>query len=112
MMKNKIDYSLVGERIKKQRVILGYSREKFSEMVQIASVYLGQLERGQRTPSLETFVEIASALDCSLDYLVFGDDINKDLDKTEIINLLDKSSTRELKAISDLLNALLPHIKK
>ena len=50
----------IGERIKKIREDLKMSREKFSEMIDISDVFLGQLERGDRSLSTKTLVKIVS----------------------------------------------------
>lgn len=50
----------IGERIRKIREDLKMSREKFSEMIDISDVFLGQLERGNRSLSTKTLVKIVS----------------------------------------------------
>ena len=51
------DYK-VGERIRQIREGLNMNREKFSEMVDISSVFLGQIERGERSLSIKTLSKI------------------------------------------------------
>ncbi|WPC42794.1 helix-turn-helix transcriptional regulator [Clostridium sp. JS66] len=110
-MKEEISYKDVGLRIKLEREKLGYSREKFSEMVNIAPVYLGQLERAERKMSLDTFVKVASNLNLSLDYLIFGDQIYN-INKDELIDIINNSSKRELNVISQILMVLSQNLKK
>lgn len=43
------DDFIVGERIRGIREGLNMNREKFSEMIDISNVFLGQLERGERS---------------------------------------------------------------
>ena len=51
-----MDYKLnnieIGERIRSIRENMLMSREKFSEMVDISEVFLGQIERGECSLSL------------------------------------------------------------
>lgn len=110
-MKDTIDYKAVGLRIKLERERLGYSREKFSEMVNIAPVYLGQLERADRKMSLDTFVRVASKLHISLDYLIYGDE-SFDINKNELIDIINNSSNRQLNVISQILTVLSQNLKK
>lgn len=110
-MKEEISYKDVGLRIKSEREKLGYSREKFSEMVNIAPVYLGQLERAERKMSLDTFVKVASNLNLSLDYLIFGDQIYN-INKDELIDIINNSSNRQLNAIYQILTVLSQNLKK
>ena len=48
------DNIIIGERIRKIREDLKMSREKFSEMIDISDVFLGQIERGERSLSTKT----------------------------------------------------------
>ena len=62
----------VGERIRKIREDLKMNREKFSEMIDISDVFLGQIERGERSLSLKTLCKIVSFTGSSTDYILFG----------------------------------------
>ena len=48
------DNILVGERIRSIRESYNMSREKFSEIIDISEVFLGQIERGERSLSIKT----------------------------------------------------------
>ena len=65
------DYK-VGERIREIREGLNMNREKFSEMVDISSVFLGRIERGERSLSLKTLSKIVKFTGASTDYILFG----------------------------------------
>ena len=67
------DYK-VGERIREIRENLNMNREKFSEMVDISSVFLGQIERGERSLSIRTLTKIVNFTGASTDYILFGND--------------------------------------
>ena len=62
----------IGERIRGLREGLHMSREKFSEMINISEVFLGQIERGERSLSLKTLSNIVSYTGSSSDYILFG----------------------------------------
>ena len=68
-----IDNVLVGERIRKLREQFNMSREKFSEIIDISEVFLGQIERGERSLSLKTLSKIVAYTGSSSDYILFGD---------------------------------------
>ena len=69
------DYK-VGERIREIRENLNMNREKFSEMIDISNVFLGQLERGERSLSVKTLTKIVKFTGVSADYILFGDTSN------------------------------------
>ena len=56
------DNIIIGERIRKIREELKMSREKFSEMIDISDVFLGQIERGERSLSTKTLVKLLNLL--------------------------------------------------
>ncbi len=62
----------IGKRIKSGRMKLHYTQEQFSELLLIGRVHLANIEAGRKMASLDLFVSICEILDCSLDYIVFG----------------------------------------
>ena len=63
-------YRLLGERIKMERLNKKLTQEKLAEMANLSVSFLGQIERGDRKPSLETVVKISNVLDISVDILL------------------------------------------
>ena len=58
-MKENVPNNLeVGERIRSIRENLKMNREMFSEMIDISDVFLGQIERGERSLSIKTLSKI------------------------------------------------------
>ena len=72
-MNNTVPNNLeVGERIREIRTNLDMNREKFSEMIDVSDVFLGQIERGERSLSLKTLSRIVKFTGASTDYILFG----------------------------------------
>ena len=65
-----LQLSSIGKNIRNYRNSKKISREKFSELIDISLNYLGQIERGEKLPSFETFITIANALGVSADMLL------------------------------------------
>ena len=72
------DDFMVGERIRSIREGLNMNREKFSEMIDISNVFLGQLERGERSLSVKTLTKIVNFTGVSADYILFGNNTNNE----------------------------------
>ena len=72
MEKNTPNNIEVGERIRIIREDLKMNRETFAEMIDISDVFLGQIERGERSLSLKTLCRIVSFTDTSSDFISFG----------------------------------------
>lgn len=68
----KLDFKVLGERIRYVRNQQHISQEFLAEMCDISPSFMGHIERGTRKMSMETFVAIAKALHVSTDYLLQG----------------------------------------
>ena len=87
---------IVGERIRGIREDLKMNRERFSEMIDISDVFLGQIERGERSLSLKTLYRIVSFTGCSTDYILFGNKNNNSI-VDKINRILANSSDTNIK---------------
>ena len=52
----------IGSRIKELRQLKGYTQAELAELVDISTNYIGYIERGQRTISLQTLERLAHTL--------------------------------------------------
>lgn len=77
-----IDYKVIGQRIKKARLEKGLTQEKLSEEIDVATVYISRIERGNKI-NLERLAQIARVLGVSIEYLLTGA-------ATQYENYLDK----------------------
>lgn len=60
----------IGTRIKEAREAKGLTQEQLAEIVGLSSTHISVIERGVKAPKLETFIEIANALDVTSDSLL------------------------------------------
>ena len=105
------DSIIIGERIRKIREDLKMNREKFSEMIDISDVFLGQIERGERSLSTKTLVKIVRFTGVSADFILFGnEESNNTLAK--INRILNKCSEDLLNYIYDLIHTTFNYVKK
>lgn len=61
-----------GKRIQKLRKTKKMTQEQFAEALNISDRHMRSLEKGEYTPSLDLFVEIAVYFDVTLDFLIRG----------------------------------------
>jgi transcriptional regulator with XRE-family HTH domain len=61
---------IISKRIKKYRGELGLTLEDLAEKIGVSRVYVGYVEQGRNTPSLEILEKIANALKIKLSELV------------------------------------------
>ena len=110
-MEEKIPNNLeVGERIRQIRKELKMNREVFSEMIDISDVFLGQIERGERSLSIKTLCKIVAFTGSSTDYILFGNPSNNSI-RNKIDRILSKSSDSNIKYYYDIINCSYTFLK-
>lgn len=103
---------LLGERIRQLRKAQGLTQEVLAERTGLHNTYIGAIERGERNPSLESCQRIATKLGLSLsELLVFPSErkptTERELLITKIRSLLEKQSSKNLRVVYKLLDALI-----
>lgn len=61
-MVTKKDRKLLGDGIRKHRKLAGLTQERLAERIDINPVYMGQIERGFRVPTVDVLLRLARAL--------------------------------------------------
>lgn len=64
--------SSVGERIKQRRLELGWTQDHLCTKADLSKSFLSELENGKRSVSAVNLLDIARALNVSLDFLMTG----------------------------------------
>lgn len=103
-----MDYAALGKRIRDERLMQRLTLEKLAERTDKSINFIGQIERGEGKPSLETLVDIANALGVTVDSLL-ADNIkasDNSIDK-EISVLLRNMSDRGKRFILDTIQRYL-----
>ena len=101
---------VIGERVRKIREDLKMSREKFSEMIDISDVFLGQIERGERSLSTKTLTKIVNFTGFSADFILFGD-VSSNNTISKINRILNKCSDDVIDYIYKLIHDTFYFIK-
>lgn len=65
-----MDYKRLGERIREERLRLHLTQAQLAEAVDISNTYMGAIERGERSLSLDTLVRLVNRLGVTVDYLL------------------------------------------
>lgn len=99
--------------IRKAREKAGMTQEQLAEHINKCTKTIANYESGKSTPTLETFVEIASVLDCSLDELA-ADFLGKSPyhDDERIIELFSDTTPEESKLILEKIAADVAALKR
>lgn len=89
-----MDAQKVGRRIQEMRKSRGLTQSELSQLLDLSTKYISNIECGFKTPKLNTFVAIANALQCDANLL--------------LADVLDVTTGQESGLVSKKLLALLP----
>ena len=102
----KISGEYLGSRLRKLRKKKNISIQKLADEVGVGRTYISQLEKGERIPSLDTFICIANILNVSADELLCDYLVAENrIAPTEInakIAALPKHQQRHIEALIDI----------
>lgn len=91
-----MDYYLLGQKIRKLRNLHHMSQAELAELIDVSTNYIGQIERGDRKPSLETLVALCNALNTNMDYILSDSlSLNEDQLTLDILNKLQRLNKDE-----------------
>jgi transcriptional regulator with XRE-family HTH domain len=62
----------IGQRIKIARILRKYTQRELASKLDVCTMFISELERDIRKPSVSTVIKLSDALDVSTDYLLKG----------------------------------------
>jgi transcriptional regulator with XRE-family HTH domain len=65
-----VDYKRLGDRIREERLRLRLTQAALAEAIDISDTYMGAIERGERSLTLDTLVRLVNRLGVSIDYML------------------------------------------
>ena len=102
-----MDMIAIGSKIKEARERAHLTQEELAEIIDISPTHMSVIERGVKTPKLDTFVKIVKALNLSADALLLDgmDQVNDSIVaelSVRLGRLTDETQNRILNAIRAL----------
>lgn len=106
------DYRAIGKRVQERRIAKRLSQAELATLISVTSPHISNIERGKTKVSLPTLIEIARALDATLDELVCDNlPEAKDIFLGDFSDTLHSCNYQELGIISDVAKALLQSMR-
>lgn len=65
-----MDYKKLGKRIREERKKLNLTQSQLAEAIDISDTYMGAIERGERSLTLDTLVRLVDRLGVTVDYML------------------------------------------
>lgn len=86
-----IAYPEMGSRIRKQRELLGYTREQLAEKLDVSTKFCSDIELGVKGISIQTLAKLTELLHLSADYILFGEDEQANSAELETISRISRN---------------------
>ena len=108
-----MDKMTLGKRLKEARLGRGLTQQRLAEKASIGNVYLGEVERGLKMPSLNSFIKLVEALDTSAD-LILRDEVSAGQEYVyhEITEKLRDLTPKQRKTAGDILDGYLRNLDR
>jgi len=89
---------IVGKNIRKIRLSRRLTQEELAEKIDMHASYIGLIERGLRSPSLETLSKIADIFDVSEASLLYDEERYDEIDikREQLLCSLKKKSSKDI----------------
>lgn len=92
--------SHIGERVRNIRGRLNLSQQDLAEKSGISKTQISRLENGeQNNPQIKTVISIATALNLTIEELIFGGESNTNSYLTQAINRLPEEDQKMIKKL-------------
>ena len=103
----------IGENIRKRRQEKKLRQEDLAVLCNLSANYIGMIERGEKLPSLETFIGIVNALEVSADEILCGAvKTGYTVKESKLASRLENVSAEDKARIYDVVETMLRHSKK
>ena len=107
-----MDKKLFGSRVRETRKGLKLTQEELAEKADIGVVYLGEIERGLKSPSITVFAKLVQALDVSADYLLRDElPTGKEYVYDDLTKKLEGLTPKQRKTVIDIVDAYLNNLE-
>ncbi|MBM6977643.1 helix-turn-helix domain-containing protein [Intestinimonas butyriciproducens] len=100
----------IGKHISEFRHLRKLRQEDLAEITGLSTNYIGAVERGEKIPSLETFIDILNALSISAD-MVLSDVLQEgyQVKATKLSDQIKDLPVKDQKRIFDVIETLIKH---
>ncbi|RRJ64713.1 XRE family transcriptional regulator [Paenibacillus oralis] len=106
-----MDYEALGKRLRQERHKMHLTQEKLAEKIEVSDAYIGQIERGERSLSLDTLVKLANQLGVTVDYLLHDSlEISDDHFIDQIQQIMAGRTSKEKQLALDIMKLMFTHL--
>ncbi|OAB38719.1 transcriptional regulator [Paenibacillus macquariensis subsp. defensor] len=106
-----MDYIQLGSRLRQERLKHNFTQERLAEKIDVSHAYIGQIERGERSLTLETLIKLANQLEVTADELLHESlKMNEGHFIHKIIHLVQERPIDEQQMALNMLEVMFTHL--
>lgn len=106
-----MDKISLGSRIQEARTRKGLTQQELSRAVDINDMYLSEIERGVKMPSMNLFIKLIVTLDISADYILRDvAPAGKEFVYDEFTQKLEGLTPQQRKTVMDIVDAYIRNL--
>ena len=100
-----MDYKRLEKRIRKERLRLNLTQAQLAEPIDISDTYMGAIERGARSLTLDTLVRLVNRLGVTVDYMLADSVTDNDSNIMEQLKQIIDNQPLERKQMASMYSA-------
>ena len=101
----------LGKQLRQARLDKGYTQQQLAKSAGVGEVYLSEIERGLKMPSMTIFIKIIEALNISADYILRNElSAGSPYVLNDITQKLSELTPHQRKTVTDILDAYLKNL--
>lgn len=105
-----MNQSALGKRIREERKKSNLTQAQLAELINVSTTYVGFIERGERSITLDKLVNIATALGISVDYLLRDSvTVNSSAQEKLLLKLFSSANSQQKDFILEMTKLILNH---
>ncbi len=106
-----IDYAHLGQRLRDERMRIHRTQEEIAEAVGITPAFLGHIERGERSLSLDKLIRLCHLYGVTIDYLLSGTlPLDSGTIGRQIDEMLSDKTSQQKTAFMDIMKAVIRNL--
>ena len=103
----KVNFGLIGKRIKEHRQRRNLTQEMLAELIEMSPGYISMVETGRKKASLDTLLSVSKVLNITLNELLTGNQIPLDTDyNLEISELMSDCNQHERRMMFEIMRTV------
>ena len=105
---------ILGKRIREERIRIGLTQEQVAEFIDVSTTYIGFIERGERSVTLEKLILLADCFHISIDSLINEIPAPKKntAEEDQLLFLWNRASPEERDMILSIIDVIINKTKR